>query len=96
MAKIQPLINPLLSRIIERFPEYRDSVCELFRVNPSFNEIYMDFERCCKTLVHYQKQNSAEARLRITEYDEIRRGLEIEIMQYLNDYDEKSPNGNTG
>jgi len=96
MAKIQPLINPVLSRIIERFPEYNDAICNLFRTIPSFNEICMDHEQCCKTLEHYQRQDSDEARLRTTEYGEIIRGLELEIMQYLNDYDEKSHNERTG
>ena len=96
MAKIQPLINPVLIRIIERFPEYNDAICNLFRTNPSFNEICMDHEQCYKTLEHYQRQDSDEARLRITEYGEILRGLELEIWQYLNDYDEKSNNEGTG
>ena len=96
MAKIQPLINPVLIRIIERFPGYNDAILNLFRKIPSFNEICMDHEQCCKTLEHYQRQDSDEARLRTTEYGEILHGLELEIMQYLKEYDEKSHNERTG
>jgi len=96
MAKIQPLLNPVLIRIIERFPESQNAIIDLFRKIPSFNEICMDHEQCCKTLEHYRRQDSDEARLRTTEYGEILHGLELEIMQYLKDYDEKSPNESTG
>ena len=95
MAKIQPLIKPVLIRIIKRFPEYNDAICSLFRTIPSFNEICMDHEQCCKTLEHYQRQDSDEARLRTIEYGEILRGLELEIMQYLDD-EEKLHNESTG
>jgi hypothetical protein len=96
MAKIQPLINPALIRIIDRFPESQNAICNLFRTIPSFNEISMDHEQCCKTLEHYQLQDSDEARLRTSEYGEILQGLELEIMQYLNDYDDKLHNESTG
>lgn len=96
MAKIQPLINPALSRVVERFPRYNYAISTLFRTIPSFNEICMDHDRCCKTLERYQRQGSDEARLRTTEYKEILQELELEIMQYLNDYSKKSHNESTG
>lgn len=87
MAKIKPLIRPILGKILERFPEYHGAICYLFTKNQSFKEICLDYEQCCKTLRYWQKHKTEESKQRTVEYEDILNGLEQEIMQYLIEYD---------
>lgn len=87
MIKIHLLIHPSLIPIIDCFPEFREVAHYLFRENESFHEICLDYEQCRKTLFHWQKKNTGEAKLRTAEYEEILRGLEQELKQYLTDYE---------
>jgi hypothetical protein len=83
MVKVQPLIHPALIKIIARFPQYHDAVCNLFRRDYLFNEICVDYEKCCQTLRHWQTQDTEQSKQRTAEYEEIIYSLEEEIKQYL-------------
>jgi len=86
MAKIHPMIHPVLIPIIDYYPESRETVSNLFRENESFREICLDCERCRKSLFYWKMQNNEEGILRIAEYEEILHSLEQELMGYFFEY----------
>lgn len=96
MAKIHPIIHPILIPIIDCYPQARGIVCDLFRQNESFHEICLDYEQCRKTLLYWRTQDSEEAIMRIAEYEDLLRSLELEILQYLADCDSVIRRGNAG
>lgn len=86
MATIRPLINPALIRMIERFPESKAGIRSLFKKSRHFKEICEDYDRCWKVKLHWQSQNTKQSEKLTVEYREIMRGLELEVQQFLSDY----------
>ncbi len=85
MEKVLPLIHPDLIQVINRFPAYSGDICNLFKKNCSFQEICLDYKKCCKIVRHWQQQHTTEAAERTVEYAEIISALEQEIILYLNE-----------
>ena len=96
MAQIHPMVHPILIPIIDCYPDARTIICNLFRENDSFHEICLDYEQCRKTLRYWRTQDSEEAKMRIAEYEDLLRSLELEILQYLTDCYSVIRRGNAG
>jgi hypothetical protein len=69
--------------VIDAFPEYRKKIEILYKDNGVFKELCDHYDLCTKTRDSWKESRKKEGPERRIEYEELLRGLEEEIHQYL-------------
>lgn len=70
-------------RAIERFPEYKEAIKQLFRNDHNFKVLCSDYRRCSKAFEFWSKSDLCEAPQRRKEYESLLAELEMEISANL-------------
>jgi hypothetical protein len=76
-----------LSLIMERFPEERKALRNLFQESLSFQSLCDDYRECLAALQPWAQSTSKEAPAICSAYVELLRELEQEVRQYLYHYE---------
>ena len=80
------IIHPSIFNLLERFPEHREAIRDLFEHSQDFKSLCMDHQKCLEA-IHYWKQSARDDALeRSKEYAALLRELEEEIVEVLNQY----------
>ena len=77
------VIDPGLFSVMQRFPECKDTLRQLYRTSESFQAICHNYKRCSKARDYWAESEHEEALSRQQEYAELIRELEQEIRQSL-------------
>jgi len=77
--------DPAIPRsVIERFPDFKETITRLFRGNENFQALCEDHQRCVDALRYWGRSEKDVAEARRDEYASILLDLETEISQRLN------------
>ena len=76
-------MDPGIEQAIERFPELAAPIRDRFRDDPSFREMCGDYAEALDALQRWETSDGPQREARIEEYQELIRGLEIEIVTAL-------------
>ncbi len=68
---------------MQRFPEHKDDLRDLYRTDESFQSICRSYQKCSEALDYWTNSDHAEAPNRQREYEELKTELELEIIQSL-------------
>lgn len=79
-----PIIHPGLFLVMQRFPNKRDILRQIYLKNSSFQTFCDDYQKCMKALEYWTRSDHEEAEKRSREYRELRENLESEIMEIIN------------
>jgi hypothetical protein len=80
-----PVIQTSIFTVIERFPDYKDSILQFFRENQNFQTICDDYRICAESLKRWNQSTSKEAPSRRKEYADLLQELEAEILQIVDE-----------
>jgi len=80
------VIHPSIFLVINRFPERKDMLTELYLGSTYFQSMCEDYQTCIGALTHWNNMDSYEAMTRRKEYAELIQSLESEIMGCLNEH----------
>jgi hypothetical protein len=72
-----------LAPILEKFPEARAKIRQLFQQNPSFQSLCEDYRDCLAAWQHWRQAVSEEAPALCQSYTELLQELEQEVRDYL-------------
>ncbi|HNP24334.1 MAG TPA: hypothetical protein PKM63_19080 [Panacibacter sp.] len=72
-----------LDYIINRFPEYRGKLMELFSSNDDFRSLCDDYWQCSQTASRFNDNSIEHARME-NSYKMLRLDLEQEVLHFLN------------
>ena len=75
-----------LTSVLERFPDRKDTLKQLFREKRSFQTLCEDRRRCAEALKYWCRSDAEEAEERKNEYSELLLDLEIEIVQNITEF----------
>ena len=78
-----PVIHPALFLSMQRFPESRGVVRELYHKSETSQGICHSYQKCSEALDYWTKSEHEEASDRQREYLELIRELELEILQSI-------------
>ena len=81
-----PVIRTSVFTVLERFPDRKDTVKQLFKENETFQSVCEDYLKCAEALRHWSQSASEEASVRREEYAELLQDLEAEILQCLDEF----------
>ena len=70
-------------KVIERFPEYEETITNLFKTDQDFLTLCNDYLRCAKAHEFWKKSDLCEAQKRSEEYETLLQELESEILQNI-------------
>jgi len=70
--------------VINRFPNRKKTLKQLFLKNTDFKEICEDYRKCQDALLHLARSDKDDASAFRKEYALLLKDLESEIIQYLN------------
>ena len=76
-------ISILLYAILQRYPEYSETIARLFKEDDSFRSLCNDYRLCLNAFNYWNEMNSEKAQARQVEYDDLLRELEEEVLIYL-------------
>ena len=76
-------MNKNLDFILERFPEHRGKITDLFATNDNFRILCEDYLRCKSNLFKFSQNIKRDSRLK-NEYKMLSLDLEQEVIQFLN------------
>ena len=81
---ITPLsvLHPSIFVVIERFPEYRDIIRQLYSSNKPFQSLCQNYQQCRDALRHWKASRDETAPERQREYMTLTDELELEILLY--------------
>ena len=79
------VIHPSIFLVINRFPERKDMLTELYLGSTYFQSMCEDYRACNEALTHWNNMDSDEAGARRKEYGELIQSLESEIIRCLNE-----------
>ena len=79
------VIQKGLFPVMERFPNHKDTVKQLFRESETFRAMCEDYVRCDEALRYWNQVESEEASTCREEYATLLQDLEAEILQSLNE-----------
>ena len=77
------VIQPSLFLVMNRFPDHRNTLRQMYRSSESFRLSCHNYQKCTKALKHWAKSKSAQAPDRYREYAALLEELELEIIQSL-------------
>jgi hypothetical protein len=77
------IISPGLFLVMNRFPDRRNALRQLYRSSESFESLCLNYQKCSDALAYWGKSESAQASDRHQEYSELLQELELEIIQSL-------------
>lgn len=77
------VIHPGLFVIMQRFPEHKGVLRQLYLNNKYFRSTCNDYKKCSEALQYWTQSEHKEALIRYQEYSAIFNELESEIIQYL-------------
>ena len=77
------VIQPGLFLVLQRFPRRKNALRQLYRTSESFQAICHSYQQCTEALDYWSISEHAEARSRQREYAELKKELELEIIQSL-------------
>jgi hypothetical protein len=77
------IITPGLFLVMNRFPDRRNDLRQMYRTSESFRSICRNYQKCTKALDHWGKSKSEQAPERQREYAALLQELELEIIQSL-------------
>jgi len=80
------IINPSIFNLLERFPEHREAIRDLFEHSQAFKSLCMDHQKCLEAIRYWKQSPRDDAPLRSQEYETLFRELEEEIVDILNQY----------
>ena len=83
------VIPRCLFMVLKRFPERKEGIQRLFRGNNNFQSLCEDYQNCAEAVRYWNQSDSKEASTRREEYGGLLRDLEAEIVEYLNESEEK-------
>jgi len=72
-----------LAMIMERFPEEKQALCQIFRESRSFQSLCNDYWECLDARQNWQQSTSEEAPDRCDEFAHLLLELEQEVRHYL-------------
>ncbi|MBC2710438.1 MAG: hypothetical protein HGJ94_05405 [Desulfosarcina sp.] len=75
--------------VVKRFPDHKANLLQLSRENRNFKIICDDYRRCSEALKKWRQSASETASARSQEYADLLQELELEIIELLNETDEK-------
>lgn len=77
------IITPGLFLVMNRFPDRRNDLRQMYRTSESFESLCRNYQKCSVALGHWTKSKHEEAPLRQREYSELLKELEQELIQSL-------------
>jgi hypothetical protein len=77
------VIQPSLFLVMNRFPDRRNDLRQMYRTSESFQSICQNYQKCTVALGHWVKSKHEDAPSRQREYSELIDELELEIIQSL-------------
>ena len=77
------IITPGLFLVMNRFPDRRNALRQLYRSSESFESLCLNYQKCSDALVYWGKSEGKQATDRHEEYSELLLELELEIIQSL-------------
>jgi hypothetical protein len=80
-----PVIHPNLFFVMERFPDQKDAMRQLYRTSELFQSICQNYQKCAEALQYWTASEDENASERQKEYAELMQELELEIMYSLED-----------
>lgn len=81
------IIHTGLFSIMERFPDYKDTIKRLYKKSHAFQTLCDDYRTCIEAHQHWCRSESEEGILRREEYAALLKDLEAEILENLNEAD---------
>jgi len=78
-----PVIHPGLFLIMQRFPDHKDLLRQLYHQNVPFQTLCDDYRKCKSALDHWAQSGHELAPDRCREYWELIKDLESETQQKL-------------
>ena len=79
------IIHTGLFSIMERFPDYKETIKKLYKESHSFQTLCADYRTCIDAHQHWRHSESEEGILRREEYAALLKDLEAEILESLNE-----------
>ena len=79
------VIHPSLFLIMQRFPDRKDALRQMYRTDKNFRGICKNYQKCTKALDYWAKSKREEAPERHREYFALQQELELEIVNSLED-----------
>ena len=73
----------ILAPILEKFPEARVKIRQLFQQSPSFQSLCEDYHDCLSAWQHWRQATSEDAPTLCQSYAELLEELEQEVRDYL-------------
>jgi hypothetical protein len=77
------VIHPSLFLVINRFPDHKAALRDMYRTSDTFQGICHNYKKCSEALDYWCESRHAEAPNRQREYSELLKELEQEIIQSL-------------
>ena len=77
------VIHPSIFHVMKRFPGQRGEIVKRFHGSESFQVLCEDYKQCSQALQFWSRVDSAESMRIESEYTELFRSLECEILQHL-------------
>jgi len=74
-------LNPYT--VMEIFPSHREAIKKLFKSDPNFQSLCVDYHQCARALEFWSKSDLCEAPKRREEYQTLLLQLESEVLNYL-------------
>jgi len=79
------IIHTGLFSIMERFPDYKETIKKLYKESHAFQTLCADYRTCIDAHQHWRHSESEEGILRREEYAALLKDLEAEILESLNE-----------
>ena len=77
------IITPGLFLVMNRFPDRRNELRQMYRTSESFESLCLNYQKCSAALDYWGKSKSEQAPERQREYAALLQELELEIIQGL-------------
>jgi hypothetical protein len=80
------VIHPGLFLILQRFPDHKDALRQMYRESESFQSICYQFQKCQEAVRYWAKSERPEAADRHREYMTLLHELELEVINSLEEW----------
>lgn len=80
------VIHPGLFLILQRFPDHKDALRQMYRESESFQSTCYQYQKCSEALRYWAKSRRADAPDRHREYMMLLHELELEIINSLEEW----------
>lgn len=76
-------LEMVLAPVLEKFPEARAKIQQLFQQSPSFQSLCQDYRDCLAAWQHWRQAPSEDAPALCQSYAELLQELDQEVQDYL-------------